>query len=135
MLGDVIGGRVDVTWDLPLTAAPHVREGRLRALAVTDFDRVRVAADVPTLMECGFPGAEMRGWAGVFASARTPSAAVARLATALRETLLDPAVQAFFDGTGTVLWPDMGTERFRAFLAEELPRVAALVARARAGAR
>ena len=130
ILGDVIGGRVDVTWDFPLTAAPHVREGRLRALAVTDLDRVRAAPEVPTVAECGFPGAEMRGWAGVFAPARTPSAAVARLAAALRETLLDPVVRAFFDGTGTVLWPDVGTERFRAFLAEELPRVAALIARA-----
>jgi tripartite-type tricarboxylate transporter receptor subunit TctC len=135
ILGDVIGGRVDVTWEFPLTAAPHLREGRLRALAVTDFDRVRVASDVPTVMECGFPGAEMRGWAGAFVPARTPSATVARLAAVLRETLLDPAVRAFFDGTGTVLWPDMGTERFRAFLAGELPRVAALIARARAGAR
>ncbi|MBV1798917.1 tripartite tricarboxylate transporter substrate binding protein [Siccirubricoccus sp. G192] len=135
ILSDVIGGRVDVTWDFPLTAAPHVREGRLRALAVTDFDRVRVASEVPTLMECGFPGAEMRGWAGVFAPARTPSATVARLAAALRETLLDQTVKAFFDGTGTVLWPDVGTERFRAFLAEELPRVATLIARAKASPR
>ena len=55
MLNDVIGGRVDLTWDFPLTAAPHVREGLLRALAATDFDRVRVASDVPTVMECGFP--------------------------------------------------------------------------------
>jgi tripartite-type tricarboxylate transporter receptor subunit TctC len=135
MLNDVIGGRVDLTWDFPLTAAPHLREGLLRALAVTDFDRVRVASDVPTLTECGFPGAEMRGWAGLFVPARTPSATVARLGAALRETLLDPTVQTFFDGTGTVLWPDMAAERFRTFLAEELPRVAALIARARAGAR
>jgi tripartite-type tricarboxylate transporter receptor subunit TctC len=135
ILSDVIGGRVDVTWDFPLTAARHVREGLLRALAVTDFDRLRVAPGVPTLMECGFSGAEMRGWAGLFVPARTPSATTVRLAAALRETLLDPMVQAFFDGTGTVLWPDMGTERFRTFLAEELPRVAALIARARTGAR
>jgi tripartite-type tricarboxylate transporter receptor subunit TctC len=135
ILNDLIGGRVDVTWDFPLTAAPHLREGRLRALAVTDFDRVRVVSEVPTLMECGFPGAEMSGWAGAFVPARTPSAIVVRLATALRETLLDPTVQAYFDGTGTVLWPDLGTERFRAFLAEELPRIAMLIARAKASPR
>jgi hypothetical protein len=73
-----------------------VREGRLRALAVTDFDRVRIASEVPTVMECGFPGAEMRGCAGVFAPARTPSAAIALLLAALRETLLDSTVQEFF---------------------------------------
>jgi len=77
----------------------------------------------------------MRAWAGVFVPARTPSAAVARLAVALRQTLLDPAVQAFFDGTGVVLSPDMDTERFRAFLSEELPRIAALIDRIGAGAR
>jgi tripartite-type tricarboxylate transporter receptor subunit TctC len=131
ILNDVMSGRVDVTWDFPLTAVPSVRERRLRALAVTDFDRVHIASEVPTVMECGFPGAEMRGWAGVFAPARIPSAAVAPLAVALRETLLDPTVQAFFDGTGTVLWPGMGPECFRAFLAEELPRIALIISRAR----
>jgi len=135
MLNDVMAGRVDIAWDFPLTAIPPVHEGWLRALAVTDVDRVRIASEVPTVTECGFPGAEMRGWAGVFAPARTPSAAVAPLAAALRETLLDPMVREFFEGTGTVLWPNMGTERFRAFLAEELPRVASIIARAKAWSR
>ncbi|KAA2212846.1 Bug family tripartite tricarboxylate transporter substrate binding protein [Teichococcus oryzae] len=135
MLNDVMDGRVDVSWDFPLTAAPQMRDGRLRALAITDFDRVRIASGVPTVAECGFRGAEMRGWAGVFAPARTPSPIVASLAAALRETLLDPMVQEHFNGTGTVLWPDMGTKPFRAFLAEELPRVASIIARARASPR
>ena len=102
---------------------------------MTDFDRVRLAPDVPTLREAGFPGAEMRAWAGAFVPARTPAATVARLAAALGETLRDPAVQVFFDGTGVVLWPGMDTERFRAFLSGELPRIAALIARTGAGPR
>jgi len=56
---DVIGGRVDVIWDYPLTAMPHVREGRLRALAVTNYVRVHLAPDVPTVAECGFAEAEL----------------------------------------------------------------------------
>jgi tripartite-type tricarboxylate transporter receptor subunit TctC len=127
------GGSGNAAWDWPLSAEPRLREGRLRAFAVTDFDRVRLVPGVPTLREAGFPGAEMRAWAGAFVPARTPPAVVARLAAALRETLLDPAVQAFFDGTGVVLWPGMDTERFRAFLSGELPRIAALIARIGAG--
>ena len=135
MSQDVMGGRVDAAWDWPLSAEPHLREGRLRALAVTDFDRVRLVPDVPTLQEAGFRGAEMRAWSGAFVPARTPPAVVARLAAALREVLLDPAVRAFFDGTGIALWPGMDTERFGAFLSEELPRIAALIARVGAAPR
>jgi tripartite-type tricarboxylate transporter receptor subunit TctC len=135
MSQDVMGGRVDVAWDWPLSAEPHLRDGRLRPLAVTDFDRVRLVPEVPTMREAGVTGAEMRAWAGVFVPARTPPAAVVLLAAAIRQTLLDPAVQAFFDGTGVVLWPGMDTERFGAFLSGELPRIAALIARVGAGSR
>jgi tripartite-type tricarboxylate transporter receptor subunit TctC len=48
MSQDVMSGRVDATWDWPLTAEPNLREGWLRALAVADFDRVRLVSDVPT---------------------------------------------------------------------------------------
>jgi hypothetical protein len=57
-----------------------------------------------------------------------------RLTAALRETLLDTTVQAYFYGTGVVLWPGMDTKRFSAFLSEEPPRIA-LIARLRAGPR
>jgi tripartite-type tricarboxylate transporter receptor subunit TctC len=128
-LNDVIGGRLDVMWDYPLTSLGHVREGRLRALAVTDAARVRLAPEVPTVAEAGLPAAEAVPWAGLFVPARTPPEVVARLAAALREAMGDPRVQEFFDGTATVLWPRMGTAELRAFLAEEVPRVAGLIAR------
>lgn len=134
-LNDVIGGRVDVMWDYPLTSLPHVREGRLRALAVTDARRVALAPEVPTVAEAGVPGAELVPWAGLFVPARTPPGAVSRLAAAVREAMGDPKVREFFDGTATVLWPEMGPEELRAFLDEELPRIAEIIARsgARAG--
>ncbi|MBL6455603.1 tripartite tricarboxylate transporter substrate binding protein [Belnapia sp. T6] len=134
-LNDVIGGRLDVMWDYPLTSLPHVREGRLRALAVTDSGRVALAPGIPTVAEAGLPGAEMVPWAGLFVPARTPAEIVARLAGAVREAMADSRVQEFFNGTGTVLWPEMGTDRFRAFLAEETPRIAGLIARSGAQAR
>ncbi|MBL6082731.1 tripartite tricarboxylate transporter substrate binding protein [Belnapia sp. T18] len=128
-LNDVIGGRLDVMWDYPLTSLPHVREGRLRALAVTDRQRVALAGEVPTVAEAGLPGAESVPWAGLFVPARTPVEVVARLAGAMREAMGDARVQEFFGGTATVLWPTMGTDQFRGFLAAETPRIAALITR------
>jgi hypothetical protein len=54
---------------------------------------------------------------------------VARLAAATREALTDPKVVEFFEGSGIPLWPGMGTPELAAFLAEELPRIAALIRR------
>ncbi|TDG30907.1 Bug family tripartite tricarboxylate transporter substrate binding protein [Paracraurococcus ruber] len=128
-LNDVIAGRVDAMWDYPLTSLGHVREGRLRALAVTDGQRVRLAPEVPTVAEAGFAAAESVPWAGLFVAARTPDAVIARLSAALREAMGDPKVQEFFDGTATVLWPEMGPQELRAFLAAEIPRIARLIER------
>ena len=128
-VNDVIGGRVDVMWDYPLTCIPHVRDGRLRALAVTDRTRVRLAPEIPTMAETGFPEAEFLHWAGLFVPAGTPAPIVARLAEALRNSMQDQRVQDFFDGTATVLWPEMGPDGFRSFLEAEWPRIATLVAR------
>ena len=128
-VNDVIGGRVDVMWDYPLSSLGHVRDGRLRALAVTDRTRVRLAPEVPTMAEAGFPAAEFLPWAGLFVPARTPAAIVARLAEGLRLAMLDPKVTEYFDGTATVLWPEMGPDAFRTFLEAEWPRIAGLVAR------
>ena len=128
-MGDLISGRIDIMWDFPLTAAPHVREGRLRALAVTDHRRVAMLPEVPTTAEAGLPGVEMLAWAGLFVPRGTPGPVIATLAAATREALLDPRVIEFFDGSGIPLWPDMGTPQFAAFLVEELPRIAALIRR------
>lgn len=128
-LNDVIGGRVDVMWDYPLTSLPHVRDGRLRGLAVTDTVRVKLAPEIPTVAEAGLPGAELVPWAGLFVPARTPREVILRLSAAMQAAMADPRVQAFFDGTATVLWPQMGPEDLGAFLAGEIPRLAEIIAR------
>ena len=109
-LNDLIAGRVDVMFDFPLTSMPHVREGRLRALGLTTETPVPAAPGVPSLGAAGVPGVEMVPWAGLFVPARTPPAVVARLEEAVKAALKDPAVREFFEGTGTVLWDDIGAE-------------------------
>ncbi len=128
-VSDLIAGRIDVMWDFPLTGAPHVREGRMRALAVTDTKRVALLPDVPTTAEAGVPGIEMLAWAGNFVPRGTPAPVIATLAAATRTALTDPKVIEFFDGSGIPLWPEMGTREFAGFLVEELPRIAALIRR------
>ena len=115
-------------------ALPHAREGRLRALAVTATERLAVAPDVPTIGEAGLPGAEMMGWAGVYAPARTPAPVVARLAEAVSAAMRDPAVVEMFDRTGTIRWADKSGEDMRRVLAEEVPRARELIARSGGGA-
>jgi tripartite-type tricarboxylate transporter receptor subunit TctC len=128
-LNDVIAGRLDVMFDFPLTAMPHVREGRLRALGITSDEPVPIAAGVPSLAAAGVSGVDLIPWAALFAPARTPAAVVAKLEAAVGAALRDPAVRAFFEGTGTVLWDGLGSAALGRFLAAELPRARALVDR------
>ncbi|GAA0588975.1 tripartite tricarboxylate transporter substrate binding protein [Craurococcus roseus] len=132
-LNDLTTGRMDVMFDYAFTSLPHAREGRLRALAVTATERLAVAPEVPTIGEAGLPGAEMMGWAGVYAPARTPAPVVARLAEAVAAAMRDPAVVEMFDRTGTIRWADKSGEDMRRVLAEEVPRARELIARSGGG--
>jgi tripartite-type tricarboxylate transporter receptor subunit TctC len=129
-ISDLIGGRLDFMFDFPITSMPHVREGRLRALAVTDTVRVPLAPDIPTTTEAGFPGVTLTSWAGLFYPARTPAPIVARLAEAAGQALRDPKVVEYFNGTATTLWAHMDTARFTEYLAGEVPRMRRLLERA-----
>jgi len=116
-------------FDYALTALPHVREGRLRALAVTATERLAVAPDVPTIGEAGLPGAEMMGWAGIYVPAATPPPVLERLAEAVAGAMRDPAIAAFFDSTGTIRWAEKSGDDMRRVLEDEIPRARELIAR------
>lgn len=128
-LTDIAAGRVDVMFDYPLSSLPFVRDGRLRALAVNAPERLAIAPEIPTLADAGLRGAELLGWAGLYAPARTPPAAIARLAEATRVALRDPDVIKLFDSTGTILWGDVDAAKLAAALDAEIPRMRSLIAR------
>ncbi len=128
-LTDIAAGRVDLIFDYPLSSLPFVRDGRLRALGVNAGERLAIAQQIPTLEEQGVKGANLLGWAGLYAPARTPPAAIARLAEATRVALRDPEVVALFESTATILWPEVDAPRLARALEEEIPRMQALVAR------
>jgi len=78
-LVDMIAGRTQFLMGAVLTAVPHVRDGRLRALAVTGSKRIASLPELRTLEESGFPGFVVTTWQGIFAPAGIPAAVLARV--------------------------------------------------------
>jgi tripartite-type tricarboxylate transporter receptor subunit TctC len=78
-LADLLGGQVQVMFSTMPPALPHVKDGKLRALAVTSLKRSPAAPDLPTLDESALPGFEASTWHGVVLPAGTPSEIIARL--------------------------------------------------------
>jgi tripartite-type tricarboxylate transporter receptor subunit TctC len=78
-LVDMIAGRTQFLMGAVLTAVPHVKEGRLRALAVTGSKRIQSLPELRTLEESGLPGFVVTTWQGVFAPAGTPAAVLTRV--------------------------------------------------------
>jgi tripartite-type tricarboxylate transporter receptor subunit TctC len=86
---DTIGGQTQFMFPSLFTAYPHVKSGKLRALAVAGPKRTAVLPDVPTLKEAGVDGVDVLQWYGVFAPARTPKAVIEQLNKALNQVLTD----------------------------------------------
>ena len=92
-LTDVIGGQVQAMFSLALVAGPQIKAGKVRGLAITSAQRSRVAPELPTVAELGFPGCEVIGWFGWLAPARTPAGIVARLHGDIVNALRTPDTQ------------------------------------------
>jgi tripartite-type tricarboxylate transporter receptor subunit TctC len=118
----ILAGQVQATAAGPGPLSPHVREGRLRALASWGAKRLPGWEDVPTLVEKGFPDAEYYIWSGVFAPAGTPAPVVAAVRDGLAAALRDPDVlRALAASNNTVDFRD--TEAFTAFLRTDTARL------------
>ena len=99
-LTDLLGGQVTMTFTDVLTALPHIRTGKLKAIGVTSAERSRVLPDVPTLAEQGLAGYDSSVFFGVVAPAGTPEPVIARLNEAFRASLADPKVKELLDSQG-----------------------------------
>jgi len=122
----VIAGQVDATFTGAPAVLPHVKSGRLRALAVSSVQRIAPLPDVPTVAESGFPGWEADQWYGVVAPAGTPAVRVAQLNAEINKALALPDVAQQLAVEGAVPMP--GTPRaFGELIAREIPRWAEVV--------
>src|ERR1041385_7441920 len=89
---DLLAGQIDGVVDNPPTVLPHIRSGRLRALAVAARGRLPLLPDVPTAAEAGVPNYEASSWFGVMAPARTPQPIIERLHKELAAAVRTPAL-------------------------------------------
>ncbi len=88
---DLLGGQVEMMFLSAVLAQPHVKAGRLRALAQTGAQRVPAYADTPTVAESGYRGFEVNSWVGLLAPAGTPRPVIDRLQAEVRKIVTDPA--------------------------------------------
>ena len=97
---DLLGGQVQLAISAFPTALPHIRSGKLRALAVTSAKRSGLMTDVPTVAESGLAGYEAAGWFGVLAPAGTPPAVVSKLNAEINRVLELPEIKASLASDG-----------------------------------
>jgi tripartite-type tricarboxylate transporter receptor subunit TctC len=98
LMQSILSNETQVTFAGPGSVLPPIRQGRLKALAVTTLKRSREMPEVPTLSEQGFKGFEVRGWHGLLAPTGTPAAVVARLNQAVNQVLsASPAAKMLRD--------------------------------------
>ena len=90
---DVVAGRVQFIMTPPSTLGTLVKDGRLRALAVTGKERIRSYPDLPTIAESGVPGFQWETWSGIFAPSKTPRAIIEKLNREITGVLRMPDVQ------------------------------------------
>lgn len=100
LLTDLIGGQIQFTFETMTAATPHLKNGRVVALAQTRAKRSAAYPDVPTMQEQGFPDFETMNWYGLSAPAKTPAALVQRINQDVNTVLAMPDVREKFDGFG-----------------------------------
>lgn len=125
-LQDTLGGQVDMSFPTLAAALPHVRAGRLRALAITDKQRSKLLPDVPTMDEAGVKGFYFVQWLALLAPAGTPPAIVARLNQALNAALQNPGLREKFDAQAMEPFVTTPQEAGR-FIAAEADRYARVI--------
>ena len=92
-VSDLMGGQVSMTFGTSLSVLPHVRTGRLRALATTGAQRSPALPDMPTIAESGLPGYEASLWYGFVGPARMPADIVQKLNTEIAAVLAQPDIR------------------------------------------
>jgi tripartite-type tricarboxylate transporter receptor subunit TctC len=128
---DVLSNQIQMTITTTITAGTHIKNGKLKALAVTGPKRVQVYPEVPTLAEAALPGYELTNSYGFFAPAGTPRNAIDKLNAAVIEVMHTPETRKVLAADGAEAAPPATPEEFKAKFARDYTQLANTVAAAR----
>jgi len=123
---DVIAGQIPVYFMNALQAVPHIKGGRLRALAVTSEKRFPTLPEIPTIAEAGVPGYAMTNWYGLLVQGNTPKASITKLHAELVRILALPEVRERLVNEGASVIAS-APDQFAAFLKNEIEKNARIV--------
>lgn len=126
----LVAGRIDVMFDLPQTPLPFIKDGKLRALAVTGKERLDLLPDVPTMAEAGVPGFVFVTRIGFVAPANTPDPIVSVLHKEIVKAAQDPAIQKQFREKAMFVQTSASPADYRASLNKIVTRVAEILKKA-----
>ena len=123
---DLMGGHIQILFNSALPTMPHIKSGKMRALATTGSKRMSILPDLPTIAEAGLTGYENSTWSGLGMAARTPQPIIDRLNREINAILLLPEVQEAARADGSMITG--GTpEQFRDILKSELAKFGRLI--------
>ena len=127
-LNDLLGGHIDMMFASPLSLAPPIRQGRLRGLAQMGQRRSHVLPELPTLGELGIQGAEIGGWYGLYAPAKSPQENTDRVLAEVLKALKEPDIRQKIDNLGAEP-VGLAPEEFMRFLVADIEKYRKLAQR------
>jgi tripartite-type tricarboxylate transporter receptor subunit TctC len=119
MMQDLLGGQIPLMFINQDVALPHIKAGKLRALAVTSLQRNALYPDVPTVAESGLAGFQALSWSGVSAIKGTPQPIVDKLEATLRKVMTSPEIKQRLESVGFVV-PAPGAASYTKFIGSEI---------------
>ena len=125
-IADLLSGQTQLSFATMPTVLPHVKAGKLRAIASIGLARTIALPDVPTVAESGLPGFEVSNWIGLFAPAGTPADIVAKLNAEVQKIMQSPDVQKRLEAEGARFIPTTPGQ-FASFQREELIKWAKII--------
>ena len=125
-LTDMVGGQAQVMFNGMLATYPFVKDGKLKALAISSAQRFSAAPDIPTIAESGMPGFETGSWQGIVAPAGTPREVVSKMHATVMAILATPDMKDRLDKAGAEVRA-MSPEQFAVFIRAERDRWAKVV--------
>ncbi len=100
-ISDLLGGHIPMMFDSTIAIMPHIKSGKVKAIAISGAKRSPLLPDVPTFAEAGLAGIESYAWYGMFAPAKTPKAVVAKINAEAIKVMKGPEFQKVLADTGS----------------------------------